>query len=129
MYVSQYSELLIAELPEFLIFSREKIYFIIDFRFFLLKNGYVLIGYYGTFQMQSSEFTKSLNFGRRGEGVQWEKMTKFILEHSIASKYKKKTMPHENLVLYLHNQIIKSLNLYSVFKQNSCLFIVPRHKK
>ena len=46
------------------------------FWFFLLKNGYVLIDYYGTFQMQSSEFTKSLNFGRRGEGVQWEKNDK-----------------------------------------------------
>ena len=50
-------------IPEFLIFSPEKKLIFIDFiSFFLLQSGCSVIYFDEIFPMQSSEFTKSLNF-------------------------------------------------------------------
>ena len=48
-------------LEKFHFFARKFLLFI-DFKYFLVRTGYSLIGFHVIFPMQSSEFTKSLNF-------------------------------------------------------------------
>ena len=51
------------QLPEFLIFSLEYIFFLLTSNIFRIKTGCSLISFDVIFPMSSIEFLKSLNFG------------------------------------------------------------------